>query len=370
MQKRKVHFTDGEGPIVFKDLAADTTGKITFNGVSGDNFFAVLSLYDDYLAEKGTEDYQAGDTLALVVPSFLAHGIKDEDILREARDAKLCLGVEDLINGLQRDKYDIRIISTAYSQLWELVGGYLGIPMSHIACTSLDLKSLREKFGGEKFYKTILEAESKIISLIPLAEKALAKVDRGEPVEKVFKDDQIVPLTKTLNNFYWKILPEMGYRALDEVCVMGGKRKIEAAQEFARELGVSFFDISYTGDSITDDKLHERLLKEGGLPVGLNGNKYALRNARAAIATTDMRKVRPVLDAWNQGGIEVVKKFIKESNEVSFSPRKEGAPSCEFDPAVRYHIIDTSNNEHFKEIVSIHKEFRTKVRGLATARLG
>lgn len=370
MQKRKVHFTDGEGPIVFKDLAADITGKITFNGVSGDRFFQVVSLYDDYLAEVGTEGYQAGDTLALIAPSFLAHGIKDEDILEEAKDAKVCFGVEDLISGLQRDKWDIRIISTAYSQLWELVGRYLGIPMSHIACTNLDLKSLKEKFGGENFYKTILKAESEIISLMPLSEKALAKVDSGEPVEKVFEEDQIAPLTKTLDSFYWKKLPEIGYRVLDEVRVMGGKRKVEAAKEFVRELGVSLPEISYIGDSITDGELHRCLLKEGGLPIGLNGNLYALRDARVGIATTDMRKVRPVLDAWNQGGIEAVQKFIKEFNEVSFSPRKESVPSREFDPAVRYHIVDTINPDYFKEIVSIHKEFRTKVRGLAASRLG
>ena len=85
--KPKVLFTDGEGPIVFKDLAADITEKTV------PRLFPVLSFYDDYLVEVGTEGYQAGDTLALIVPHLLAHDVTDEDVAREAKEAKVCLGV-------------------------------------------------------------------------------------------------------------------------------------------------------------------------------------------------------------------------------------------------------------------------------------
>src|SRR3990167_1168289 len=98
--KPKVLFTDGEGPIVFKDLAADMMEQTV------PKLFPVLSFYDDYLAEVGTAGYQAGDTLALVAPHFLAHGVTDEDIAEEARDAKVCLGVEEYISGLKRDGWD------------------------------------------------------------------------------------------------------------------------------------------------------------------------------------------------------------------------------------------------------------------------
>jgi len=81
--KPKVLFTDGEGPIVFKDLAADITEK------TAPGLFPVLSFYDDYLAEVGTEGYQAGDTLALIAPHLIAHGVTDQDVENEAKDAKV-----------------------------------------------------------------------------------------------------------------------------------------------------------------------------------------------------------------------------------------------------------------------------------------
>lgn len=362
--KPKVLFTDGEGPIVFKDLAADITEK-TVPGL-----FPVLSFYDDYLAEVGTEGYQAGDTLALIAPHLLAHGVTDENVAKEAKDAKVCLGVEEYIAGLKRDGWTVRIISTAYSQLWELVGRHLGVPMQDIACTNLDLESLRKRFESTTFFDSIKESEKQILTLIPLAKDAMQEVDNGKPIVRVLEDNvKFSPLLETLNGFYWKNLGEMGYKTLEAVTVIGGKRKIEAAQRFARELGVNFSDVAYVGDSITDDALHLKLSQEEGLPIAINGNLYALRNARVAVATKDMRGLRPVLDAWQMGGFEQVQRFVRLDG-VSFSSGKEGSPISEIPSDVRYDLIDPSDQEGFKKTLSAHKEFRKLVRGAATARLG
>lgn len=362
--KPKVLFTDGEGPIVFKDLAADITEK-TVPGL-----FPVLSFYDDYLAEKGTEGYQAGDTLALVVPHLLTHGVTDEDVVNEAKDAKVCFGVEEYISGLKRDNWTVRIISTAYSQLWDLVGKHLGVPMRNIACTSLNLENLRERFGTITFFNNVRETEKQIFTLIPLAKEAMQEVDNGKSIVPVLEGDaKFSPLLGALNDFYWKNLREMGYKTLEAVTVIGGKRKIEAAQNFARELGVNLSDVAYVGDSITDDALHLRLSQEGGLPIGINGNRYALRNARVAVATKDMRKLRPVLDAWQTGGFEQVQRFVR-LNGASISSGKEGSRISEIPSDVRYDLIDPSDQEGFKKTLSAHKESRKLVRGAATARLG
>ena len=180
MIKPKVLFTDGEGPIVFKDLAADMTERV----VPG--FFKVLSFYDDYLAEIGREGYQAGDTLALVVPHFLAHGVTDEDITEEAKDAQVCKGVKEYVDGLKKDGWEIRIISTAYSQMWELVGDYLGISMDKIACTELNLASLRKMFGTQEFYERVRQTEERVLAALPLWEEAMVEVnDNDSPVVKM-----------------------------------------------------------------------------------------------------------------------------------------------------------------------------------------
>lgn len=362
--KPKVLFTDGEGPIVFKDLAAD----VAENAVPG--LFPVLSFYDDYLAEVGTEGYQAGDTLALIVPHLLAHGVTDEDITNEAKDAKVCLGVEEYIANLKRDGWNIRIISTAYSQLWKLVGKHIDIPMKDIACTTLELTTLRQRFVQNGFSDVVKTVEKDILGLIPLAHEAMQEVDSGKPIVQTFEGNaKFSPLLKTLNNFYWGSLEKMGYKTLEVVKVVGGKRKVEAAQKFAQEIGVNFSDIAYVGDSITDDLMHAKLSSEGGLPIAINGNNYALRNASVAVATEDMRKLRPILNAWQMGGLEQVRRFVQLHGTIS-SRTKEGTPISENGSSVHYDLIDSSDQESFRKVLGIHKESRKLVRGAATARLG
>ncbi len=360
--KPKVLFTDGEGPIVFKDLAADMTEKI----VPG--LFPVISLYDDYLAEIEREGYQAGDTLALVVPNFLAHGVTDADIAEEARDAKVCLGVEKYISGLKRDGWQVRIISTAYSQLWQLVGKHISIPMDDIACTNLDLKGLSSRFSSGEFNDAVRSAEQNILSLVPLGKKALEEVDKGRTVVEVFEEPRFEPLKEGLDGFFWKQLPDMRFKVLEETRVIGGKRKIEAAQRFAQDLGVNLGDIAYVGDSITDDAMHARLSREGGLPIAINGSVYALRNARVAVATEDMRELRPILDAWQQNGFRGVQKRVQKSN-FSFTEGKKGTLRHEKTGA-HYNIVDFSDVSKREELIAVHKDYRTRVRGAATARLG
>ena len=362
--KPKVLFTDGEGPIVFKDLAADITEK-TVPGL-----FPVLSFYDDYLAEVGAKGYQAGDTLALIAPHLLAHDVTDEDVAREAKDAKVCLGVEEYIAGLKEDGWTVRIISTAYSQLWELVGKHIGVPMEDIACTTLDLASLRKSFAANGVFDATRNAEKNILGLIPLANQAMKEVDQGKSVVEVLgKDLRFTPLLSVLDELYWRKLPSIGYQTLEAVKVIGGKRKIEAAQKFARELGVGLSDVAYVGDSITDDALHARLSQENGLPIAINGNQYALRNARVAVATKDMRKLRPVLDAWQQGGFGEVQRFIR-LNGASFLRDKKGAPIAENLSGAHYDLVGPSDQVGFRRILDTHREYRRLVRGAATARLG
>jgi len=373
MQKTtKVLFTDGEGPLVFKDLASDLMGRITFEfqgrKIQGADFFELLSLYDDYLAEVGTEGYQAGDTLALVVPHFLHHGITDEDVKQEAEGTQVCLGVKEYIDGLKKDDYEVRVISTAYSQMWERVGDYLGIPQKYIACTELDLAGLREKYQTPQFKEMVEKMEQEVLPLLPLIPEMKKEIDEGKSVVDVFNNTKYISLRDRLDRFYWQDLKELGYQTLGEVEVMGGRRKVEAAKRFAHELGIPINRVAYVGDSITDDKIHEYLKREGGLPIAINGNFYALRHARVAVATIDMRNIRPVLNAWYEGGFRAVEKFI----EVSQAARlvgKERTPVPAEEGGPYYHLLEGINAQERERALDIHKIFRKAVRG-AVADLG
>lgn len=354
----KVLFTDGEGPLVFKDLAQDLMERA---GLA--DFFELLSLYDDYLAEVGTEGYQAGDTLALVVPHFLHHGLTDSDVVEESKDAKVCLGVEEYIKGLQNDEWEIRVISTAYRPMWKLIGDYLGIPQEHIACTELNLSELREKYQMPRFNDVVEKMEQEVLPQVLEIKK---EIDKGRLALEIFEDPKFASLRDRLDKFYWQELKELGYPTLETVEVCGGRRKIEAAQHFAAELNVSLKDVAYVGDSITDDALHKHLKEEGGLPIAINGNIYALRNARVAVATRDMRDVRPVLDAWSQGGMEEVEEFVKTWGRPTVRIRKEGEPIFK-DEGVYYHLIPKEGPG--RNVIALHGIFRSAVRG-AAAKLG
>ena len=103
----------------------------------------------------------------------------------------------------------MRIISTAYSQLWELVGEHIGVPMTDIACTNLDLAGIRERFGEELDIRTKFN-EEKLLSLDELRQAAEDQVSSGRDVVEVFDSPEFAPLTRTLNGFYWGDLPRMG----------------------------------------------------------------------------------------------------------------------------------------------------------------
>lgn len=369
----KVLFTDGEGPLVFKDLASDLMGRVTFKlrdkeikEIKGSDFFELLSLYDDYLAEVGTEGYQAGDTLALVVPHFLHHGLTDEDVVGEAKDAKVCLGVKEYIDGLKRDGVEVRIISTAYRPMWKLVGDYLGIPQEHIACTELNLKNLREKHQTAQLDASVEKMEQDVLPLLPWVAEMKKEIDGGKSVVGVFKDIKYASLVQKLDKFYWQELKGLNYEVLKDVEVVGGRRKIEAAERFAEELGVSLSEVPYVGDSITDKAMDERLAEEGGLPIAINGNSYALEFARVGIATKDMRNVRPILDAWWEGGLGKVKDFVNAFSAARLIGGKEGAPVPQ-EEWPHYQVLETQQDK--AEALKVHKIFRKLVRGPA-AKLG
>ena len=83
--------------------------------------------------------------------------------------------------------------------------------------------------------------------------------------------------------------------------VMGGRRKAEAARKFAAECGVTLADVVAVGDSITDAALLRAVEEEGGLALAFNANTYALPHATAAVASTTLLDLEPLLEAWAEG---------------------------------------------------------------------
>ena len=113
MNREKTIFFDLEGPLSPQDNAYEVMKLI---GEKGAFIFEVISKYDDIKSIEGRESYEPGDTLALIVPFLLLHGITEGDINRVSERAKIVDGAKDLFEKLQTENWDIYIISTSYKQ--------------------------------------------------------------------------------------------------------------------------------------------------------------------------------------------------------------------------------------------------------------
>jgi len=77
----------------------------------GDKIFEVISRYDDLLTLEEREDYEPGDTLALIVPFLVLHDISEDNISTLAANASLTGGASDLTYQLEVNGWRIFCIS-------------------------------------------------------------------------------------------------------------------------------------------------------------------------------------------------------------------------------------------------------------------
>ncbi len=103
---------DLEGPLSPQDNAYDLMKLFP----DGDRVFEVISRYDDLLTLEGREGYEPGDTLALIVPFLVLHGISEADITDLADRATLTGGAARLVTWLNDEGWQVFCITTTYKQ--------------------------------------------------------------------------------------------------------------------------------------------------------------------------------------------------------------------------------------------------------------
>src|SRR4030042_4559888 len=103
---------DLEGPLATQDNAYELMKLFP----DGGRIFEVISRYDDLLSIAARFDYEPGDTLALIAPFLICHGITEQDIISLAEKATLVPGSRNLIHYLQTHDWDVYCISTSYQQ--------------------------------------------------------------------------------------------------------------------------------------------------------------------------------------------------------------------------------------------------------------
>jgi energy-converting hydrogenase A subunit R len=153
---------------------------------------------------------------------------------------------------------------------------------------------------------------------------------------------------------------------MNEIKVMGGTRKKEALKEIAEINGVSLSKIVAVGDSITDFPMLKAVNEAGGLAIVFNGNEFSLPYGTVSVASTDLRDIRLLMDKW----VENRREGVRQVFNPPFPPFSKGGEGGFVNEGPYYHWLVGLNKEELEGILKLHKEFRKKVRGKITARLG
>ncbi|MHA1836293.1 MAG: HAD hydrolase family protein [Candidatus Odinarchaeia archaeon] len=347
---------DLEGPLSHVDFAAELFKLLEerINRPKLDEFFQMVSNYDDYLIENpevlrslNVSSYEPGDTLRLLAPFYAYYFTHEELVAISKRNPGLIPGVKQAITEL-KGKWEVYIISTSYTQHAYNIASLIGVPVDHVYCTLFPVEELKKELGS------INEAIDVLIDQIfPMYLK--------KGLEAVVDD---------LNNFFFKSKTSYN-RTMMRVKVRGGRRKEQAMVDIAEKHRIPLSEIIAVGDSITDMNMLSRVKKEGGIAISFNGNQYSIPKANIAVTSPNQMGSIPVFenhdDIWNW-----LSEWQSQYESFKGNPGKipEGLVSHEtrkyfikenFVP--RIDNLKDIDDKSLKEIIKLQKEMRSKVRG-------
>ena len=316
---------DLEGPLSPQDNAYELM-KLFPNG---GRIFEVISRYDDLLTLEEREDYEPGDTLALIVPFLVLHNITEAEIIRLAAEASLTGGAAKLVDWLHYSSWKVFCITTTYEQYADHLTHRLGIFIHNVACTPLPLGTLQTVLGKED-YQLIEQAEQDILTMQPVAD-----------------DDRI---KRNLDRFFWEKLPATNLgMAMKEIKPVGGRRKVAALNRFADKYDQPLSNWVVVGDSITDFRMLQAVEAAGGLAIAFNANEYALPYATMSLASTSIYDLAAVLEAWPKGRRDRVEKIVKQKEKVGGTGDRN-----------YFHWL--SGRKDINDVIEIHRRIRGLVR--------
>ena len=316
---------DLEGPLSPQDNAYELMKLFP----DGDRIFEVISRYDDLVTLEGRQDYEPGDTLALILPFLVLHNISDKDIAGLAGSASFTGGAEKLASWLQSKGWKVFCITTTYEPYAIHLTQKLGIYSHHVACTSVPWDKLLLAPDREEL-NLIKQAEADILTMKPATD-----------------DDRI---KQSLDRFFQEKLAATGLgEIIKEVKPVGGRRKLDALNRFADKYELPLAGWVVVGDSITDFRMLEAVDGAGGLAIAFNANEYALPYATMSLASTSLGNLTEVLEAWRKRQRKGTEKVVRGKERGGGS---EG----------RGYFHWLSGREGLDEIVSLHKGIRRLVR--------
>ena len=316
---------DLEGPLSPQDNAYDLMKLFP----DGDRVLEVISRYDDLVTLEEREDYEPGDTLALIVPFLVLHDISEENISALATKASFTGGADKLIAWLQYNIWKVFCITTTYEQYAMHITNKLGIYAHNVACTSIPLAQIQQTLCQDVL-QLLQKAEADILTMRP------------------FDDDDRIK--KNLDRFFWDELPSTRLgEVIKQVKPVGGRRKVTALKRFADKHNQPLSQWVVVGDSITDFRMFQAVEAEGGVAIAFNANEYALPYATMSLASTFISDLTEVLPAWQKGYRKEIEKAVKAKEKIG------GAEDRGY-----FHWL--SGRKDIDEVIGLHKRIRRLVR--------
>ncbi len=286
------HFaTDCEGPISKNDNAQELSAHFI---PRGETFFAIVSKYDDFLADVVKRSgYKAGDTLKLILPFLIAFGANNTAVQNFSRSHILLVpGAMETLRFV-RQRMPSFIISTSYEPYIEALCELIDFPVDHAFFTSVDI----DRYPLDPEEETWLRK-----TLTEIVEMEMP--DWPEDIQHIAELPENHRKTLgRLDRIFWQTIPEMKIgRIFEEVNPVGGVEKAKAVLKSLEETGHGLEDVMYVGDSITDVQALDLMRERGGLAVSFNGNGYAIRSAQVCCMSNDARVIAVLADVFSREG--------------------------------------------------------------------
>jgi energy-converting hydrogenase A subunit R len=358
----RIFVTDCEGPISKNDNAFELTSSLVPHG---DRFFAMVSRYDDVLADVVKKPgYKAGDTLRLIIPFLKAFGATDRKIRDfSARNVLLVPGAKDTLTFVRKFMPSF-IVSTSYQQYISSLCSLTGFPFENTYCTRLNI----DKYDiDEEETERLKELQMEIAALpmIEIPKKANSENEFSQ------RDQETI---QRLDEIFWQTIPEMDSGGmLMEVNPVGGSEKAKAVQNIVEKIGCSLDMVMYVGDSITDVPPLRLVRESGGLAVSFNGNDYAVPESEVAVLSGNTTVTSVLAEAFSRQGKEGALRLVEEWDpsglkNFSVSTELQERMSVLFpDGFPQVERVADDNLDRLKMESSV---FRKTVRGEAIGKLG
>jgi predicted HAD superfamily phosphohydrolase len=355
----RIFVTDCEGPVSRNDNAMELAARFIPWGAE---LFARLSRYDDFLADvEHRPGYNAGDTLRLIAPFFVAFGLTDADVQAfSAANVLLVPGAAEALREIA-GLVPSFIISTSYTPYIRALCEVVGFDFAHCRCTELSLDAWRREMGDDE--KLWLRDQVQQVMARPVIEIPDGAVSRHD----LTRDDSIT--VGLLDQLFWFDMDDLrkriSGRILQAVRPVGGRLKLAALEEIVTATGVDHHQVMYVGDSITDAPPFAAVREWGGVSLSFNGNRYALGAAEYAAAAADAAPILELARAFATGGHPAVESAVRDW-VIDHPPPKPASEEYAAAPLPRVGRVDEAGDG----LAEASAWARAHVRGEPVARLG